>query len=73
MAFACGWCGENGLEAGFLEDSGQSARGFTRWVEGVLERGLLGGPRLMGRPRRVVSAQRCKACGHLELFAGEYD
>ncbi|MFB7243729.1 hypothetical protein CW362_02480 [Streptomyces populi] len=58
-----------GLEPGFVEDSGQGARGFARWGEGVLERGPLGGARPMGRPRRQIDAFRCPDCAHLELFA----
>ena len=70
---SCGWCGEQAFEEGFIEDSGQASRGRARWVEGPLEIGLLGGTALFGRQRRNVAAQRCTACGHLELFATEYD
>ncbi len=70
---SCGWCGEQAFEEGFFEDSGQGARGRTRWVEGALEIGMLGGTALFGKQRRNVAARRCTTCGHLELFATEYD
>lgn len=69
---ACSSCGENSLEPGFLEDTGQAAKGYTRWVQGPLELGPLGGARVMGKPRRTVEAWRCTTCGHLDLFAGDY-
>lgn len=56
------------LEPGFLEDRGEGSAGFLRWVEGAPERGIFGGARRLGRPRRVVDAFRCTRCGHLELF-----
>ncbi len=67
-AQSCGWCGEQAFEEGFVEDSGQGARGRARWVEGPLEIGLLGGTALFGKRRRDVVARRCTVCGHLELF-----
>ncbi|WP_326784216.1 hypothetical protein [Streptomyces sp. NBC_00151] len=67
----CTQCGVVGLEPGFVEDSGQGARGFARWVEGALQRGPLGGARLMGRPRWQIEAFRCPGCAHLELFAAQ--
>ncbi|MDI5973846.1 hypothetical protein POF50_031660 [Streptomyces sp. SL13] len=67
----CTQCGAVGLEDGFLLDAGEGSRGFARWVEGALEKGLLGGAKRMGRPRRQIEAFRCPACGHLELFATE--
>jgi hypothetical protein len=65
-------CEADGLEEGFLEDSGQNARGYSRWIEGPLKLGIFGGPKTMGRPRREVRAFRCPRCGHLELYAGDY-
>ncbi|MGW0396554.1 hypothetical protein ACWD0E_01685 [Streptomyces sp. NPDC003002] len=66
----CTYCGAAGsLEPGFVEDSGESARGYARWIAGPLERGLFGGAKRMGRPRRQIDAYRCQQCGHLELFA----
>ncbi|MEU7062535.1 hypothetical protein ACIA6C_18130 [Streptomyces sp. NPDC051578] len=65
----CTFCGAGDLEPGFAEDAGQSAPGYTRWIAGPLERGLFGGAKLMGRPRRQIDAWRCRTCGHLELFA----
>ncbi|NRQ30709.1 hypothetical protein HII36_02505 [Nonomuraea sp. NN258] len=63
----CTHCGHQGLEPGFLSDRQQPT--FDVWVEGELERGLLGGPKLMGRPKWIVDAHRCPQCHHLELFA----
>ncbi|MEU6275245.1 hypothetical protein ABZ871_22950 [Streptomyces populi] len=65
----CAQCGAVGLEPGFVEDSGQGARGFARWVQGALERGPLGGAKLMGRPRRRIDAFRRPDRAHLELSA----
>jgi hypothetical protein len=64
----CTHCGENGLEPGFIMDGGES-KGFARWVEGALERGIFGGAKLMGRPKWEIDAYRCGHCHHLELFA----
>ncbi|MGW0594231.1 hypothetical protein [Streptosporangium sp. NPDC002607] len=63
----CTQCGHQGLEPGFLADRQQA--GFGIWVEGELERGILGGAKLMGRSKWVVDARRCPNCFHLELFA----
>ncbi|RVX43953.1 hypothetical protein EDD27_6666 [Nonomuraea polychroma] len=68
----CTHCGEEGLEAGFM-DSGESAKGFARWVEGALERGVFGGAKLMGRRKWEIEAYRCHYCNHLELFARRPD
>ncbi|WP_030304262.1 hypothetical protein [Streptomyces katrae] len=65
----CTYCGTIGLEQGFVEDNGEGSRGYARWIAGPLERGLLGGAKRMGRPRRQIDAYRCPNCGHLELFA----
>ncbi|WP_330458622.1 hypothetical protein OIB37_17955 [Streptomyces sp. NBC_00820] len=60
-----------GLEPGFVNDTGQGSRGFTRWIQGALERGPFGGAKLMGRPAWRIDAFRCPNCAHLELFAGQ--
>ncbi|MCL2553639.1 MAG: hypothetical protein FWE15_25165 [Actinomycetia bacterium] len=70
-AITCGQCGAIGLEPGFVEDAGQGSRGYARWIEGRLERGLLGGAKRIGRRRRQIEAFRCPKCGHLELFASD--
>ncbi|MFJ8073282.1 hypothetical protein ACIQ7Q_04845 [Streptomyces sp. NPDC096176] len=57
------------MEPGFVEDSGEGSRGYARWIQGALERGVFGGARRLGRPRRQIDAYRCVSCGHLELFA----
>ncbi|MET9345255.1 hypothetical protein [Streptomyces termitum] len=67
--FRCTHCGTVGLELGFVEDSGQNARGYTRWVQGALEKGIFGMAKLRGRPVREIEAYRCPSCSHLELFA----
>ncbi|MFI6003230.1 hypothetical protein ACIA98_22920 [Streptomyces sp. NPDC051366] len=67
----CTYCGTVGLEPGFVEDSGEGSRGYARWIAGPLERGLFGGAKRLGRPRRQIDAYRCPKCGHLELFATE--
>ncbi|MFJ9176481.1 hypothetical protein [Streptomyces sp. NPDC102360] len=65
----CTQCGTGGLEDGFIEDAGEHSRGYARWIEGALERGIFGGAKRLGRPRRRIEARRCPKCGHLELFA----
>ncbi|MGW1737244.1 hypothetical protein ACWCPQ_00380 [Nocardia sp. NPDC001965] len=64
----CTYCAGTALEPGFLEDRGEGSAGFLLWVEGALERGMFGGAKRFGRPRRVIDAFRCTRCGHLELF-----
>ncbi|MGW4490774.1 hypothetical protein [Streptomyces sp. NPDC004376] len=66
----CTHCGTVGLEPGFVEDGGQYSRGYARWIQGLLERGPLGGAKRMGRATWQIDAYRCTACSHLELFAG---
>ncbi len=65
----CTHCGATDLAAGFIEDSGEHARGHARWVEGALELGVFGGAKRMGRPRWLIDAYCCTQCSHLELFA----
>ncbi|MGW6405490.1 hypothetical protein [Streptomyces sp. NPDC055134] len=67
--YTCTQCSTVGLVEGFVEDAGEHSRGYARWIEGALERGLLGGAKRMGRLRRQIEAFRCPKCGHLELFA----
>ena len=69
---SCTQCGGIEFEDGFVEDRGQGSQGYTRWVEGVLEMGIFGSARLLGKPRRAVVAQRCAHCGHLELYATDH-
>ncbi|WUN35612.1 hypothetical protein OG823_02555 [Kitasatospora sp. NBC_00315] len=65
----CTHCESESLEPGFIEDAGEGARGYARWIAGALELGLFGGARRLGRQRWRIEAYRCTACGHLELFA----
>lgn len=65
----CTQCGVEELEPGFVEDAGESSRGYARWIAGPLERGIFGGAKRMGRQRWQIEAWRCRQCGHLELFA----
>ncbi|WP_255950855.1 hypothetical protein [Streptomyces odontomachi] len=67
--FKCTQCDTVGLTDGFIEDAGEHSRGYARWIEGALERGVFGGAKRMGRPRWQIEAYRCPKCGHLELFA----
>jgi hypothetical protein len=64
----CTACGGTELEPGFLEDAGESSRGYLRWIAGPLERGPLGNARRMGRARYEVATLRCQNCSHLELY-----
>ena len=65
----CLGCGGH-LEQGFLEDAGDSSRGYLRWIPGPLEKGMFGGARRMGKSRVDVQAYRCGVCGLLSLYAG---
>lgn len=55
------------LSPGFIEDQGQST-GSLRWIQGSLQKGLMGGAKLFGKERSDVHAYRCGRCGRLELF-----
>lgn len=63
----CTMCGETGLEEGFLEDLAQG-NSYGKWIPGPLQLGILGGPKVFGKPRFAIEAWRCTACSHLELF-----
>ncbi len=65
----CSNCGGTRLEEGFVEDSGEAAKGFARWIPGPLEQGPLGGAKRFGKLRLNIAAYRCADCTHLELFA----
>lgn len=67
----CTSCGNQGLEAGFIEDSGEGSHGYARWIQGTLERGFFGGAKRLGKQRWQIDAYRCPACGHLDLFASK--
>lgn len=70
----CTTCGSEGmLDEGFLEDTGESSKGYVRWVEGARDTGFFGGFATMGAPRLLVRAFRCRECNHLELFAEPND
>ncbi|MBL1075000.1 hypothetical protein JK358_11405 [Nocardia sp. 2] len=64
----CTHCGSTDLEQGFIEDSGEHAKGYARWIPGPLEFGPLGGVKRWGKTRFAVVAYRCVVCAHLELF-----
>ncbi|GAA1790458.1 hypothetical protein GCM10009811_14170 [Nostocoides veronense] len=65
----CPWCGETGFEPGFIEDTGQAAKGFARWIPGEMNKGIFGGAARFGRERMDINGQRCLSCGFLALFA----
>ena len=67
---ACSACGGQAMEPGFIEANGEGSRGFARWIPGVLEVGLFGGARRMGRQRFAIATLRCMRCQHLELYVG---
>lgn len=68
-AAVCPWCSGTNFEPGFVEDTGQSAQGFARWIPGEMNKGLFGGAQRFGRERIDITGQRCIACGYLCLFA----
>lgn len=66
----CTACGAEGLlDEGYLADTGESSKGYVRWVQGARDTGLFGGFSSMGAPKLLVRAFRCRECNHLELFA----
>ncbi|WP_248964111.1 hypothetical protein [Sphaerisporangium perillae] len=65
----CSQCDRRDLQPGFVEDSGEGSRGYARWIEGALERGVFGGAKRLGKPRWIIDAYRCTHCSHLEFFA----
>lgn len=66
----CTACGSQGLlDEGYLDDTGESSRGYVRWVEGARDTSFLGGFASIGSTRLLVRAFRCRECNHLELFA----
>jgi hypothetical protein len=68
---ACTACRSVALEPGFVEDSGDSSLGYARWIPGPLVKGFFGGAKRMGKPRHTITAHRCTACGHLELYVAD--
>jgi hypothetical protein len=64
----CSACQSVALEAGFVEDAGESSHGYARWIPGPVERGFFGGAKRMGKPRHAITAYRCTVCGHLDLY-----
>ena len=65
----CTACKSVAVEPGFISDSGESSRGYLRWISGPLEKGIFRGAKKMGRTKLEVSGYRCSVCGHLELYA----
>ncbi|WP_433256176.1 hypothetical protein ACQPYK_16635 [Streptosporangium sp. CA-135522] len=69
----CTQCDGTDLEQGFIEDDGEHSHGYSRWIQGPLERGLFGGAKRLWRARWTIDAFRCTRCSHLELFARSQD
>ena len=70
----CTACGSSGmLDEGYLADTGESAKGYVRWVGAPRDTSLFGGFSSMGAEKFLVRAFRCRECRHLELFAEERD
>ncbi len=62
----CLRCGGD-FDPGFIEDTGEAAKGRARWIPGPIETGPFGGTRVMGKDRYDIEALRCRRCGRLEL------
>ncbi|WP_134773414.1 hypothetical protein [Ornithinimicrobium flavum] len=70
----CTACGSEGLlHEGYLADTGESAKGYVRWVGAPRDTSLFGSFSSMGADKFLVRAFRCRECRHLELFAEERD
>lgn len=73
----CIACSGDELEDGFMPDVGTAQTWVAPWVPGTpsTKKSLWerirsgGGVSLEGTEAKVVEAKRCKACGHLMLFA----
>lgn len=66
----CTACGSQGLlSEGYLEDTGEGAKGYVRWVGGPRDTSFFGGWSTLSADRFLVRAFRCRECNHLELFA----
>lgn len=59
------------MEDGHMADTGEGAKGYQRWVKGARDTSFLGGFSHIGAERRMVTALRCRECGHLVLFADQ--
>jgi hypothetical protein len=57
------------MQPGFMPDVGYGSIQAGRWVEGAPEKGWTGNVKTRGRLNIVISAERCTACGFLELYA----
>jgi hypothetical protein len=57
------------MEPGFIPDATYGGTLPMRWVEGVPEKSFLGGLKLRGKKQHPVTADRCRSCGYLELYA----
>jgi hypothetical protein len=73
----CSACGGERFEEGFVPDVGTAQTWVALWVAGkpsaeksFWERVRTGGGiHMEGVDAKVIEAQRCAGCGHLELFA----
>lgn len=70
MSLKCTACGTGAMTEGFLDDSGQSSRGYTRWISGPLTKGIFGGARHRGRDKERLVAYRCDRCNHVDMYVG---
>ncbi|HIW61293.1 MAG TPA: hypothetical protein H9881_02455 [Candidatus Stackebrandtia excrementipullorum] len=68
MRLKCTACGYGAMSEGFLDDSGQGSRRYTRWISGPLKRGIFGGATLRGRLKQPLAAFRCDRCSHVDLY-----
>ncbi|TQL79464.1 hypothetical protein FB566_5072 [Stackebrandtia endophytica] len=69
MNVKCSGCGSSAMTEGFLDDSGQNSRGYTRWITGALATGVFGGAKQRGREKLPITGMRCEVCGLLSLYA----
>ena len=66
----CLRCGGE-MEEGFVLDEAQSGYRLARWVAGPPQKSPWTGIKLGGRRKLPLSAQRCTACGAIDLYARE--
>jgi hypothetical protein len=65
----CSECGGN-MKMGYVPDYADKMSLQTFWVEGRMEKGFLGFPKIKNRKQYDISAYRCERCGLLKFYAG---
>ncbi len=65
----CLKCGER-MEIGLTVEHTEGGNLVSSWVEGLAEKGPLGGLKIKGKTAFQIVTYRCTSCGYLESYAG---